>query len=703
VVAGFFFVLDILMTYKPPTWQWTYPQPPQPRLLITSVQALENVRAEGRQNEVDAIMLSTFWFSMHQSPQALQQLLNRTPPAAPVAVVPLPGNEVYGVLRELPNLRQVEYTCFGDPTSLDSVAQVTGCEYLTIDGICTLDLGKLRSLSDLRQLNIQTSKPPVNLAALAGLHELETIVVRSRMAINDELLVELARLPRLKVLVLDFGYSIPAEPRISEAGLATLAQSRSLETVYAGGRPDQGEDILPMVRKALPNLVVRPASAEFQPFSRAAIHFLPFGLLAGIVGAQLSSQFRSPLRRLAPGFGAAHGRFGILLALIIVAACALRFWIDRATVGAALAVATACVGIVIATMSTTSLGTAFKPQGVTRLTQLLIVPLWGMLSVLVVPSLSDRALHAPTYSILAALWLATAVSAGLGAWLLSRLVYWTTSGDWAGPAMTRKLFEPAGVYRDSWAFAGDEREARIEAWASRSSEDWTWWQRVDRWRCGNSPLRAVRMALIMLIAMVGIQTLVLWRVQGPRQSPVSFGLNFGAMMVLVMGVLQIGALWRARLLVLATELTRPYGRRVLQKEWMAAFLVDLLPTTILASLAAALAVNFEPPFVIHWHAVPWNFAMLLPIALTVAAGMGSVFVVVTRVWLAVTLTMFLMWLMPMAVFVVALISGGAGQFGPGAEFPREMIGQFWVAGLIGAILAVVMGRRFLKLEVGRRN
>ena len=125
-----------------------------------------------------------------------------------------------------------------------------GLEYLTLDGVCTLDLAKLQPLTELRELIVQTSKPPENLSALANLKQLETIVVRSRMAVNDQVLTEMAKLPHLKMLVLDFGYSFPFEPHVTQAGLAVLAGSPSLELVYAGGRPDQGEDIFPLTLAA---------------------------------------------------------------------------------------------------------------------------------------------------------------------------------------------------------------------------------------------------------------------------------------------------------------------------------------------------------------------------------------------------------------------------------------------------------------------
>ena len=79
VPAVFFLVVDIMAGYKRPTWQWAYPQPPTPHLTISSAEMLANVRAAGRQSEVDSILLSAVWYSMHRAPQGA---VLRAPPAA---------------------------------------------------------------------------------------------------------------------------------------------------------------------------------------------------------------------------------------------------------------------------------------------------------------------------------------------------------------------------------------------------------------------------------------------------------------------------------------------------------------------------------------------------------------------------------------------------------------------------------------------
>ena len=109
--------------------------------------------------------------------------------------------------------------------------------------------------------------------------------------------------------------------------------------------------------------------------------------------------------------------------------------------------------------------------------------------------------------------------------------------------------------------------------------------------------------------MVGMQTLMLWNMRNGQPATLGSGLYFGAMMILILGVIQIGAIWRTRLLVLSGELTRPYTRRALQYEWIAAFALDLIPSAIIAALVAALAMNFVAPLQIRWEGVPWHFAV----------------------------------------------------------------------------------------------
>ena len=181
--------------------------------------------------------------------------------------------------------------------------------------------------------------------------------------------------------------------------------------------------------------------------------------------------------------------------MLAVAGSTLRYWQAGATPGAALAISTACVALAIAALSTSSLGVQFQPPQVPRLMKVLFIALvTGPAAVLFVPAVADRVMHRPGVPILAALWITAAGCTALGAWLLSRLVYWGTSADAETQVNPRSSLELAARYREGWAFAGHKCEAQIDSWLERTNEDWTWWRRVTRWRCGNPPLRMIRMA-----------------------------------------------------------------------------------------------------------------------------------------------------------------------------------------------------------------
>ena len=701
-VAVFALVLDLLAGRSQPTSTAAYPSPPSPHLAVFSKESLEQVRAGGRQTEVDSIALSSLWFSMHRKEEDFHP--NRAPPAAlPEVLKNSPGEDYYRVLDEFPNLRQVEYTCFGEPTGFERVVQLANVEYLTLYG-CKLDLAALRSWRKLREVILYSNAPPEHIAALASLPDLETIEFHSRMAINDELLAELAALPHLKVLVLDFGYYYPFEPRLTRAGFDVLARSSSLETVYAGGRHEEGDELITLARQALPNLNVTPAIHQSKMWGRDFFHVFPFALLAMAIGGQLSGQFRSPLRRLTPSFAVSHALVVIFLAVSVVALCTVRLVATGAAWDAAVAVSAAIVASYAASLALTSIGdmSSDQLQGIARWSALLSLVTIGLTIALFIPDRADGILRGGDVRILAVLWLAAAASVGLAAWLLSRLVYWSANVSSLPTKNFREHFLVGARYRENWLFAGPKREERIEAWSQRDAGDWTWWRRIERWRFGNPPLRVVRFVLLMVATIVAVQGAILWNAVSDRLN-LGASLCFAGFVTAGMATIQVGGLWRTRLSVLPLETLRPCARRMLRYEWITAFIFDLLPGAATASAAAAIGLNWEMPPRVRWEAVPLDFAILLPVALIVTVALGALFVVVERLWRAVVLSAAVIWSMPMAVLMMVVLVGvGRNEYGAPDLTPQAIVAQLWVAALIGAALAWFMGRRFLTMEIGRR-
>ncbi|MBI2823751.1 MAG: hypothetical protein HYX69_03555 [Planctomycetia bacterium] len=701
-VVGFAIVMlgiDLFAGRGRSSFMWTYPQPPGPTLQINSRGKLESVRKVRREGEVDAIMLSALWFDMHRN--GVEQRKGAPPAARPVQGIPAPTEDYYRVLDEFPNLRQVEYTCFGEPIGFDRVTQLAGVEYLTVDGVCALDFARLSPLRQLRELIVQTSQPPEHVAALAKLPRLETVVFRSRLAINDDVLAELAELPHLKVLVLDFGYQHPSEPRLTKAGFDALASAPALETLYVGGRPEWSDDQIALARAAMADrkVVVEPAVALSAFSPPEFLHFLPFAIFAAVVGAQLSSQFRSPARRLAPGFTASHALVGIGLCVTIAALCAARFVATGTVLASAIAVSAAGIASAVGGTALTSLVPSYEVKGTKWWSLLPSAVGLGLMAMLFHPALSDQVLRHPDRRVLAVLWLAAIACVAATAWALRNLVFWSTSL----PITARNAGQPsdmwAGRFREGWWSAGGDREQRIEAWSGRSASDWTWWQRIARWQIGNPPLRMVRLSLFMVAMVLAGQYGILWLAGMSDKVSWSTGLCFAAWMILAQTTMQIAGMWRMRLAVLPLEMTRPVARGALQREWIAAYIADLAPSTAVAAASGALAVNMAAPTAIDWPSLPLDFLILFPAALTLAIGVGSLLIVVRRFWLALLVVFGVIWLTAVALVGMTVVRGGGPGSLTAADFSRQMMeGQSWILAAIGAVLAAFAARRWMRME-----
>ncbi len=707
VLSIIVFISDFAMSLVPSNFQRAYPQPPPAKLDIYSPELVQQTLAAGRAADVDSIRLSSLWFrTLNGPPERIPP--GKTPPAPRAATkqeAAGPEEQFYRVLDDFPNLRQVEYTGFGKNTGFDRVVRVPGLEYLTLSGVEPLDLAPLEQSRNLRWLDLQTSKPPKNLGALARLPHLETIVVSSWMAIDDQLLAEIARLPDLKTLVLDFSYYYPFQPpRLTAAGFAQLKQSPALTEVFVAGRPE-GRELLAMARTALPQFNVRPALARPRIWGVGLLHILPFVGLATAIGVQLSSQMRSPLRRVAPGFTGLHYTVGMVLCALLTGLAAWRLIATGALASAAWGTAAALVLSVAGAMTLTSLGTAIPNRKITRLSLIFSAVNLGVMGIMIAPEISDSLLLEGNASLLAGVWVGAIVCAALQAWMLSRLVYWSTSASDRVLGSGRSQPGLYASYREGWFLPTYKPEACIERWQSLRPEDWTWWRRVTRRRTGNPPARIVPFSLVMVIAMVGIQALVL-RNTRPGSFTLSGGLCFAAMMILGIGTMQVTVVWWTRMATLPLEMTRPVARRNLSWEWIVAVLLDLLPNVTIASAVAAVGLSLVGETdrrMLDGRSVVMHFFFLLPIAAIAAAGLGAMALVIERVWLAIVLAAGFLWVMPLAVVGAAFVRGSMiEQPASNNITPLDLEVQLWIPALFGALLAAFAVRRFLRMEVGRR-
>ncbi len=303
-----------------------------------------------------------------------------------------PGEEFYQVLDEFPNLQAVQYYCWdGRMAGLEKVLRLPGLEHLQLEGACQFDMARLAQADKLRSLNLRTYQPPQDVAALARLPRLETIIFEMRQAVDDATLAALARLPQLRTLVIDVPVSHQMDKPLTQAGFAVLAGSKSLERLYVGGwQAEAMAEYLPLARSALPGFDVRPSRKHVSPVPPDFFRVAPFLGLGALLGLQLSSQlavryggWRQDLRD--------HALVAGVLASAVVLGLAARLVANAALPGAALAVSVLVVVLTMAGTASSSLATTttFQLQGAYRLLHVLTFLGFGLMVVLYIPEWSD--------------------------------------------------------------------------------------------------------------------------------------------------------------------------------------------------------------------------------------------------------------------------------------------------------------------------
>jgi hypothetical protein len=682
--------------------EWAiYPSAPQARLMVDSKATLEAVRKLGRQQEVDGIDLPRLWTDL--APRKID------PEGRPSIG---PSDEAfYKILDEFPNLRSVRYSYFGEPTGLDRIVSLAQLETLSLDGFGFFDLARLRSLQNLRRLEIglfevQKSVNGVlqplpkleGLDALASLPKLDTLLLRTRSVVNDAVLTEVGSLPHLSMLVLDLADSPHTPLLATQAGFDALARAPELQTLYVGGRfPEDYTQLAFLAKASAPRLWIfssRHDSTKSIPFT----FLMPCFWFAMAIGGQLASQFLGSGSRLIPGFASSHALVGVVLSAGVIVFGADRLMTIGVSGPVAIAASAAQVTSIIALGAASALTRTFRPRGIQRLTWMIPVVFVCVLVSFVFPAWDPlaSALHSPIAAVSYALVACGATV--LAVWTLAHRAEWFSDSS-SLERQNPMRYEWLGMGGGSrWMFFTNRRERHIEAGLSTTPNS-NWWQRVGRWRLGNPPSRLLGLTLVMVGAFV-VTTWVTTRLSGAPRSSSPFPM-LGFMLIVAL-LAQAGAQWRARLLVLPLEFLRPYSRRAMQRELAAAFALDLLPVAILFAILATLGFHLNTSINLPWRWVPLSFLYFLALGCSGILAVGALVVVVRRLWVSIVL---------LFVFVLANMFGGAGLvlFERGAPdlFPGLMptaliLASFCLPILCGAIFCWVLWRRWLRIEIGQR-
>ncbi len=311
------------------------------------------------------------------------------------------------------------------------------------------------------------------------------------------------------------------------------------------------------------------------------------------LGIQLYSQFRGPGSRLMPGFAAAHVLVGIVLAVGPVVLMAARLIREPgASLAGSLLLPSTVVSVVLA--CTVSIAAGGWHQVETnrgaKLTIvvsvfLLITPV-GLSCALYSQTLRQRLLAANDPVTVFILIFIVAAASALTFWILNRLVDWASEAGldnrrlpndiflW-GPHTHRIEHQPLSDFATRFR---DRQERQIEE-LSHGREPLARWGKIQRWRLGNAAQwpfvlgSLIGLILMLIILLVGTRLLLGTWFNSTVLEPLPF-------LYLAMVAFMVGGQWRLRTQVLPLEILRPTSRASLQREWMWALLLDVVPGAI---------------------------------------------------------------------------------------------------------------------------
>jgi len=412
-----------------------------------------------------------------------------------------------------------------------------------------------------------------------------------------------------------------------------------------------------------------------------------------------------------PGFAGPHALVGVVLAVGPVVLMAARLiWEPGASVAGSILLPSALVSVVLACTVSIAAGGWYQLEMNRRSKVTILVAAFlpitavGLSCALYSQTLRQRLLAANDPVTVIILVIIVAASSALTIWMLNRLVDWASEAGLDDRRLPEEVFlwgqqthrierEPLSDFATRFR---DRQERQLEE-LSHGGEPLTRWGKIQRWRLGNASQWPFFLAsLIFLIPMV-ICVLAVTRFllgtwfNSTALQPIPF-LNLAIFCSMV------GAQWRLRTRVLPLEILRPISRASLQREWMWALLLDVVPGTISFAALEAVVLNYVPPLGMVWSRVPLDFLLLLPLGMCTAAGLASMVVVIRRTWLLA--------LLGYSLFILTLIanSWARSQFGSlnnlGPLNHDALEACFWFPSLIGLGVAWVMARRWRKLEIG---
>lgn len=697
--AIIFFVFSIVGMLGRTQSKAMYPEPPRPRLLVNTKASLDKVRAAGRQDQVDAIDLERLWGDMGKQ-MRWDPVQQREAPS-----LSKPDDNFYEILREFPNVRQVRWGSFGGDVPVEEFARLSHLECLTISmgfGVVNKQgtLARLASLRNLRLLELSVFSPLDHFDSLAAWPSLQTIVFRSTRDVDDQVLEEMARLPHLKTVVIDILDTPQQDLPFSTAGFEALAKSPTLEKLYLGGRsPGDHERLLASAAPAFLGRTIYTARAE-QPMQFPFIaRIAPAFLLAGAIGFQLASQFRSPGSRLMPGFVTVHAQVAIALALSVVGLVTLGLMVSGGQPLAACLATTTIVSLFIAAMlnnsaSSLSPGPRWKPRQV-----IVMLCLFAFFGVVFLPDFDERVLIHPAPTTLLAMAAASTLFIVVIVATFRQLPLELVT-PFNFPFDTRQQL-PAFDFTGSKPavrgmvnlVAGEQRIERLPKISTQRDV----WSRAQHWRAANQPLRNIVLALFFLamsvIMYVGFQFIM--------QAGIDFlfqQMSIMSLSGLLALALMVGGQWRNRMLVLPIEVLRPVSQHSLRREWALGLVLDLLPVAAIMSLAFAVAQSylqeqrFSASFVVY-------FSVLVFIAAyPVSVMMASIFAIIERQWLAfgaaLGVFMLLTFAVVPAIFIVPTLGHRAGV--------KIIPTLFWLPAMIAGAVCYIAWLRWQRQQCDRR-
>lgn len=480
------------------------------------------------------------------------------------------------------------------PRSLELLAAWTKLEALNLENatIQNDDWAHLTKLVNLREIDFTNCQIDERLEMLRTLPRLERLIFRTPSNINDDLLLELGKLPHLKSLVLFPDMPADGKGAISARGIRSLADSTSLTTIYVGG----GENTVRVLRQRLPEKDIERAEISISLYFRMVALLVGAGTITAILSMQLQGQLGLPDARLNNRFATPHLAFAAVVVLAWMLASPLLVLAEG---GNWMAIGTIALGPIplALLLSPWCSYTGTLAPVVRNTTGLFIVVLFvgPMVLALYKPAMVEAYLRGD-YPVLIWLFLGTSLLALASSqrWMERYVVQ-------AGESRLdpRSVEEVASFdasfapLRGDWSLLFPWRRWILGLLSRTSRQHAGFFRRVALVRIGNIHGWDAVFAFSLYVQLsVAASFLLIARLSQPQntttipeQWPVRLlGFLINAAMISVLSTM---AGWRLRIRSLAAESLRPVERHQHRTEILAAIFVDLVPFIVSTSAVTA--------------------------------------------------------------------------------------------------------------------